>query len=135
MAKSIDARHRNDRSGFTLVEVLVALSLLGVSMFVLLNAHWNAAMAFVDTREAAELKLLTDQAISAAEMRALAGEKQGDDDFGEAYEGFSYRFETSDVDPVELKGLMKVSVTVVRPKEEPYHLDFMVFDGAQEFVQ
>ena len=135
MAKSVISRYGNDRSGFTLVEVLVALSLLGVSMFVLLTAHWNSIMAFTETREDAELKLLTDQAIAAAEMRALTGEKQGVGEFGEEYEGFSYRFETSDVDRNELPGLMKVSVTVERPQKEPYHLDFMVFDGAQEFEQ
>jgi prepilin-type N-terminal cleavage/methylation domain-containing protein len=129
--------HKNTRpgsDGFTLIEVLVALSLLGVGMFVLLNAHWNASMAFIETREAAELKLLTDQAIAAAEMRAYTGEKRGDGDFGDEYEGYSYRFETDEVNHDELPGLMKVSVTVERPEKEPYNLEFLIFDGTQEIT-
>ena len=37
--------------GFTLIEILVALALLGVTAAVLLDAHYGAMRLFADTRD------------------------------------------------------------------------------------
>jgi len=122
-------------AGFTLIEVLVALSLLGVSMFVLLQTHYNAMSTFADVRDASELEFLTAEAIAAAEVEVLTGETRGSGEFPGTDTELTYSFEATDVDTANLPGLKRVLVTVNRPDKEPHVFELLVFDGTQEVLE
>lgn len=122
-------------AGFTLIEVLVALAILGVSMFVLLQTHYNAMYTFADVRDAAELDFLTAEAIAAAEVEVLTGETRGQGEFPGTESDLTYSFEATDVDTANFPGLKRVLVTVNRPNKEPHVFEMMVFDGTQEVLQ
>lgn len=122
-------------AGFTLIEVLVSLAILGVSMFVLLQTHYNAMSTFADVRDAAELDFLTAEALAAAEVEVLTGETRGEGEFPGTETKLTYTFEATDVDTANLPGLKRVLVTVNRPDKEPHVFEMMVFDGTQEVLQ
>lgn len=108
---------RESRRGFTLLEVIIALAILGTAMVVLLESHYAALGVHIDQREQVLLDHLTALAIGYAETDVASGNMSGDGDFGKRYEGFSYGF-TSDPPSDEYPNLYQVVVTVKTPEDD-----------------
>lgn len=116
--------------GFTLIEVVVALALLGAGVFILLESHYGTMNLFITARDKAMEELAVSQAIAHAERSVLSGETQGDGELGAAYEGYAYSFSAKLQDEVETPGLYEVEVVVTGPNLEKT-LNYLVYLGAQ----
>ncbi len=81
------------RAGFTLLEVVVALAILGSSMFILLQTHLNALNANDRQQDKVIMNHLMVQALGRAELEIASGTLNGSDDFGERLEGYAYEFD------------------------------------------
>jgi len=84
---------RKARTGFTLLEVVVALAILGISMFVLLQTHLNALSARDRQQTKVTMNHLIVQALGHAELEIATGTLSGGDDFGDRWDGYSYEFD------------------------------------------
>lgn len=114
------------RAGFTLIEILVALGILGVAMFILLDTHYSALRMQNATMDEIELRSLVELAVAEAELGVLTNELAGEGDFGERYPKYSYSYET------ELQGednvpLYRVTVTVTHEERGDTKMEFFVF--------
>ncbi len=128
MARRPHTQHRTD--GFTLIEIVVALAVLGVSLIVLLQAHFASLNLFVDAEEQALMDVLVAQAVGIAEFEILAGGESGDGDFGENFEGYTYSYSAELRDPEVAPGLFDVTVLITGP-EETRTIMFLLYDGLQ----
>ncbi len=123
---------KHSRAGFTLLEVVIALAILGTGMVMLLESHFGTLSLFSDAQDAATLEILSKQGTALAEVEILTGETSGDGDFGEAYPGYSYEYMTEVIDEFELPGLMRVDFVLHAPSDE-VEFNFRVYDGAMEY--
>ena len=105
------------REGFTLLEVVVALAILGSAMVVLLQTHWNALDAHDRQKNKVLMNGFVTQALSRAELEVAAGNLRGGEDFGERWEGYSYSYEAQPVGE-QWPNLYEVLVTIETPTEE-----------------
>jgi prepilin-type N-terminal cleavage/methylation domain-containing protein len=119
-----------ERNGFTLIEVVVALAILGTGVVILLESHYGTMNLFVTARDAADAEYVVGQALAHAEMEVLSGKLQGDGELGPSLEGFSYSFEAAQQDEVETPGLFEVTVTVHGPNLDRT-MNYLVYNGAQ----
>ena len=113
--------------GFTLIEVMAALAILGTSLIVLLNSHYKAMTLHADTDQAVFMDGLTAWALGLAEVEVLAGVLDDAGDFGERYPGYSYAFHATLFDETVPVRLYTVGVTVVGPDDERM-LMMLVYD-------
>lgn len=92
------------RPGFTFLELLVALAILGASFTVLLSAHTSAARQEARARRLMTATLLAREVLTETEVEGFPdlGEEQGD--FGEEFPDYSWarRVETTEFDRVRL---------------------------------
>ncbi len=120
------------RQGFTLIEVVVALAILGTGLVVLLEANFASLSLFADAKDTATLQMLTQQAVGWAEVAIFEGEDTGDGDFGTGYPEFHYQYQADRVNEEEMPGLFRVSVTVSGPGELSQRMEFLTYDSTQE---
>jgi prepilin-type N-terminal cleavage/methylation domain-containing protein len=123
-------RHSSHADGFTLLEVVVALAILGGSLFVLLHAHLNALDANDRQLRAVVLGNLIGQAIGQAETELSAGKTSGSNDFGKRFEEYSYAFEAQLVGE-QYPNLYELTITVETPDEEYITSVFTYAEPAQ----
>ncbi len=119
------ARKRNH--GFTLIEIVVALALIGGVMFVLLETHFRALRLYEAARDEVTIRNFLSQAAGRAETEVLAGNLGGDGDFGERYPDYTYKFEAQQMGEGSVL-LYDVLVTVEEPGGETHELVFLVYD-------
>lgn len=123
-----DGRRRVARAhGFTLIEIMVTLAILGVGVFVLLEAHYGALRLFDDTQDEVLIRQFLQRAVAEAELAVVSGTLSGEEEFGERWEGYRYTFDATPVH--ELEGIKEfdVFVTLITPGEEKT-LSFLVYD-------
>lgn len=121
------------RAGFTLLEVIIALAILGSSMVLLLESHYGSLLLFSEAQDEVLKQVLSKQGSALAELEILTGVESGGDDFGEAYPGYSYTFRSKMIDEFELPGLFEVTFVLHTPTEEAEPFIFRVYDGAVEY--
>jgi prepilin-type N-terminal cleavage/methylation domain-containing protein len=121
---------RGAAAGFTLIEVVVALTLLGAGVFILLQSHYGTMNLFITARDSAMEELAVGQALANAEREVLSGETQGGGEIGAAFEGYSYSFSAEQQDETETPGLFEVTVSVTGPNLER-EVNYLVYHGAQ----
>ncbi|HNZ48193.1 MAG TPA: prepilin-type N-terminal cleavage/methylation domain-containing protein [Candidatus Hydrogenedentes bacterium] len=119
-------------AGFTLVEVLVALAVLGGALFVLINAHYTALHLHLMTQESVDERMLLESTVARAEMGVCQDELSGSGDFGPRYPGFSWSYEAAPTGDTEHPLLadtrfFRVTVTLTRPDAEAKTLEFLTF--------
>lgn len=117
-------------AGFTLLEVLVALAILGTGLFVLLQNHYASAQLLAEAQEAATMQLFMQKAVADVEREVLLGNDEGDADFGQRHPDFSYIYTSTPHNEDEFPGLLKVTVSLNGPLGEEERT-FYVFDGTQ----
>lgn len=133
-ARTPNPSPRDDReAGFTLLEVLVALAVLGMSLFILLDAHYATLRLFDEAQEASAVRILLEKAIGDAEIQVLAGNVTGKGDFGLRYEEYSYSYTAVQVSQENMPGLFEITVELMGPFETRTMM-FSIYDGNQEDV-
>lgn len=118
----------NNESGFTLLEISIALAILGMGVFVLLQSQYMSLDLFSIVNDQVNEEFMVDQALALAELDILSGNDKGEGDLGELYPDYAYTYETEFIDDIELPGLMEVSVLVTGPGLEE-EISFRVYDG------
>lgn len=116
------AAQRHD-GGFTLIEVMVALAILGSAMFILLDAHYAAIRLFDTSETEVRDALLLHRAAAMAEVEVSTGSLSGDGEFGDRYEGYAYAY-SAELAGDENIPLYQVLITLTTPNE-----------GTREMVQ
>jgi prepilin-type N-terminal cleavage/methylation domain-containing protein len=116
--------------GFTLIEVVVALAVLGVAVFALLEAHYGSVSLFVDAEDESRIDLVVGQAVAQAELQILSGTERGEGELGAYLPDYSYTFSAVQTNEIENPGLFEVTVTVRGPNLER-EVNYLVYDGAQ----
>ncbi len=108
---------RVQTDGFTLIEIMTALAVLTVALFVLLQAHHGAMQLFHSSREEVMLRDLMSRALGIAEMEVAAGQTTGTGDFGQRFPDYGYRFDATRI-AEERPGLVEIQVTVTGPERD-----------------
>jgi prepilin-type N-terminal cleavage/methylation domain-containing protein len=121
---------RGADSGFTLIEIVVALAILGTGIVVLLETQYGTMSLFVKAQDQANAEFVVGQALAAAETQVLSGTLTGDGELGPSLEGFSYSFSAKIQDETETPGLYTVTVNVLGP-ELDRTVNYLVYNGAQ----
>jgi prepilin-type N-terminal cleavage/methylation domain-containing protein len=103
--------------GFTLFEIMVALAILGGSMFILLDAHYRAMRLHNSTLEEVVAADLMLTALGQAELETLSGMKGDEGDFGKRFPGYSYVYDAQ-MDTENDPGFWTVTVTLKAPDGE-----------------
>lgn len=106
------------RSGFTLIEVMAALAILGTALLILLNTHFKSMSLHERTDQAVFMDGLMSWAMGAAETEVQSGVLNGDGDFGERYEGYSYSFSATLFDESMPVALYTVAVFAHGPDDD-----------------
>lgn len=128
---------RNITSGFTLIEVLVALTILAGSMFVLINTHYSALNLHILAADEVNSRALLENAMAQAEMGIAAKELTGEGDFGSRYSGYSWSYEALEMGGEEGSPILadtvfyRVTATLNRPDGESTTLEFLTFSNAE----
>ena len=113
--------------GFTLLEVLMALAILGLALVVLLEGHHTALRLNQELTEEIVMRQLSESVVARAEVGVLSGNFSDSGDFGNRYPGYSWSFEAFEASDDELVLLYSVDVSVRGPEEERT-LTFYVYD-------
>lgn len=100
--------------GFTLMEVMVALVVLGAGLFLLLEMHYNALHGQNTLQDKVLIRNLMSEAMGMAEVEVTAGNLSGSDNFGRRYPDYTYAFDAEEVG-VEFAGLYDVLLTLEGP--------------------
>ncbi len=118
---------RGPTAGFTLLEVLAALAILGTALFVLLDAHFSSLSLHDRVREEVTARQLMDYAIAQAEVELLQGRLAGDFEFGNRYPDYYWNYEAILEQADTMVQLFDVIVTVSGP-DGSETLDFYSYD-------
>jgi len=128
------ANKRKHARGFTLIEVMGALAILGGSLLVLLHAHFAATSLYEQTQQQVILRGLFEQAVGFAEIGLLSGELSGSGEFSKRYPDFSYSYEAAQVGEADDNFVMlyQVNVTLKTPDGENKSITMMIYDSRTE---
>lgn len=124
------AQGRENAAGFTMLEVLVALAILGTGLFILLQHHFASLSLLIEAQEQTLMRVLVRQVVAEAEREVLLGNDEGEGDFGDRYEGYRYTFSAKPFNEEDAPGLFEVTAKVTGPLDER-ELSFYIFDGTQ----
>ena len=116
--------------GFTLIEIMAALAILGTTLIVLLDSHYKALQLHDETREAMVMDMLVERAMNQAELDVQAGNEEGSGDFGDGYSDYAYSYTATLLENQwETEGvtLYDVAVTVTGLEEEPRTFNMLVY--------
>ena len=120
----------NSRGGFTLLEVVVALAILGTGLVMLMETQFATLVMFDDAQTQVTERMLLEWAIGEAERDAMTGSDSGDGDFGNRYPDYSYSYSATQVSAEEMPGLLEITVTV-RGYDDSIEMVFFAYDGNQ----
>ena len=138
---------RSDNEGFTLIEIMIALAILGMSLFVLLDMHYNAVQVQTRLENEVRVRNLLSLASGISEVEIAAGNVNGSEEFGDRYPGWSYSFDAEEFDSASssssssntatpaFPGLYYVVVKVRDPDKVEYNLEYYTVVRTQVTVQ
>lgn len=124
-------------TGFTLIEILVALTILAGSLFVLVSSHYAALNLHMYTSDEVEARMLLESIVARAEMGIAAKELSGGGDFGARYPGYSWTYEAQSISEEGASPILsdtifyRVKATLVYPNGESKSLEFLTFSNAE----
>ena len=117
------------QGGFTLVEVLAAVAILGGALFILLNTHYSALRLHEEMADAVERRQLLERVVSDAEFKVLSGTLTESGDFEGVYTGYSWSFEGTPTGGSEETPMpfYQVNATLRTPSGDEDTVSFYVF--------
>jgi prepilin-type N-terminal cleavage/methylation domain-containing protein len=121
------------KRGFTLIEVLAAIAILGVSLFVLLQSQWSALNIHATMNEEVTLGELVETVAGKAEIGVLTGVVNDAGDFGTRYPEYTWMYDAAlrgDTEDPENQ-LYEVIITIEGPESEK-SLKFYVYNNNPE---
>lgn len=121
------------RAGFTLVEVLAAITILGLALFILLQSQWGALNIHATINEEVTLSQLVDSIAGKAEIGVLSGVLSDGGDFGTRYPDYLWNYDAAlrgDSEDQENQ-LYEVIITIEGPESEK-SLKFYVYNNNPE---
>lgn len=127
-----DKKYKKSYCGFTLMEILTALAILGGSAFILFNVHFNAMKLHQITINQTDENQLLYATCSRAEVGVLTGTLEGSGDFGTTYEGYSWSYVATAIGSDPSIPLYSVNVTLYTPENENKNLTFLCYDLSVE---
>ncbi len=121
-------------SGFTLIEIMISLAILGSCLFMLLEIHYNAINAQGRLENEIMVRNLLSQAVGMAEVEIAMGTLKDKQEFGDRHPDWRYSFDAQPVDANSSStsstavsaypGLHDVLVTVEDPSGAIHELHF-----------
>ena len=122
---------RAHQGGFTLIEVVVALAILGTGMVILLEAQYASLTLFDSAQQEATMSIFLESVIGEAEREVLAGNTEGEGDFGGRFPDYRYTFKANQPDEDNAPGLFEVLVEVHGPIDSR-EMKFLTYYSDQE---
>lgn len=122
--------------GFTLVEVLAALAILGGALFILLNTHYGALKLHEEMASAVLRRELIERVVSDAEFKVLSGTLTESGEFEGRYVGYTWSFNGTPTGGSEETPMpyYQVTATLRTPDGEEESLNFYVYDISSDEV-
>lgn len=109
-------RHAKHHAGFTLLEIMVSLSIIAIVLVSIYKMHAQTISMNYTSRFYATAPLLAQIKIAEFENKTIKEMTDDSGDFGDEYSGYSWRVEINDVDSEPLgntsKNLKKIDVTI-----------------------
>ena len=117
------------RGGFTLVEVLAAVAILGSALFILLSTHHGALRLFEAMNASVVETQLLERAVGEAEFGVLIGELTGSGEFEGPFAGYTWSYQGAPLGGTEETPIpfYQVEVTLRNLEGEDQTLSFYVF--------
>ena len=81
--------------GFTLVEVLAAITILGMGLFILLQSQWSALNMHTVMNDEVTFGEFVETIIGKAEIGVVTGMLSDSGDFGTRYPDYSWSYDAS----------------------------------------
>jgi len=107
----MSGRSNQLKSGFTLLEVLVAVAILAIAMVAILKANVQSLDTLTRSRETSTASLLAASKLAEIEAVGVVNWNELRGDFGEDYPDYIWEVETSST---EVEGLVRLVVVVQR---------------------
>lgn len=121
------------RAGFTLIEVLAAITILGLALFILLQSQWGALNIHATMNDEVVMGQLVDSIVGRAEVGVLSGVLNDGGDFGTRYPDYYWSYDAAvrgDSEDTENQ-LYEVIITIEGPEAEK-SLKFYVYNNNPE---
>ncbi len=122
---------RHDQYGFTLIEVLTAVAILGLAVFILMDAHYGAMSLHIEMDEAAAEAHLMENLLAIAEMGVLNGDMSGSGDFGARYLDYTWSYDAYESGAYDEVLLFTVTATLNHPNRAR-SMEFLVYNTGIE---
>ncbi len=111
------AHIRRSESGFTLIEIMVALTLLGIAAAVLLDAHYGALNLFIEARDVVQADSFMESALGQAQIVVASGTLSGAGTFGKRFPDYTFTYSAVPAGQDPAIPLYQLTVTVTGPDD------------------
>ena len=120
-------RNTHRSSGFSLIEVMIALLIMGVALVGLVQATTTAISSSKESEIQTTASLLASGRIERLQADGELEDGETDGDWGDDFPNYAW---TQTISPTDLKGLHEIKVTIENPRtgKQLYELRTMLFE-------
>ena len=109
-------RH-SDRNGFTLLEMMVAVSIIAIVLLAVYRLHSQTLLMNLSARFYTVAPLLAQSKLAELETSTISELSEGSGDFGEDYTGYNWEISVSDIESEPLESttdnLKQIDIKVI----------------------